>query len=85
MESAKEFIAEMENNKEALVTLIGEKKYDEEMAVLDKLREQEGGKWQFEVQKDDIDTRGKDLLDQELHYNFNEIKCGLRGAKLSGG
>ena len=39
----------MENNKEALVTLIGEKKYDEEMAVLDKIREQEGGKWQFEV------------------------------------
>ena len=75
----------MENNKEALVALIGQKKYDEEIAVLEKIKEQEGGKWQFEVQKDDIDTREQNLLDKELHYNFNEIKCGLRGAKLSGG
>ena len=75
----------MENNKEALVALIGQKKYDEEIAVLEKIKEQEGGKWQFEVQKDDIDTREQNLLDKELHYNFHEIKCGLRGAKLSGG
>lgn len=75
----------MIKNKDALVALIGKKKYDEEMAVLAKMRTQEGAKWEFEVKKGDIDTRDNDLLDTDLHHNFDDIQCGLRGAKLSGG
>ena len=76
---------EMENHKNSIVELVGQPKYDEEMSVLAKMREQEGGKFEFEVQKDDIDRRGHEKLDVEMHKNYNDIKCGLRGAKLSGG
>ena len=85
MESAKEFIFEMENHKTELINLIGKDKYDEEMAVLAKMREKEGSKWEFEAKHGDIDSREDNLKDIPLHKNYDDIQCGLRGAKLSGG
>lgn len=85
IESAKDFIAEMEKNKKALIDLIGEKKFKEELELLELMRTKEGGKWDFESKQGDIDTRAENLKDIVLHDNFTEIKCGLRGTKLSGG
>ena len=73
MESAKEFIFEMENHKTELINLIGKDKYDEEMAVLAKMREKEGSKWEFEAKHGDIDSREDNLKDIPLHKNYDDI------------
>ena len=75
---------EMEHNKEAIVGIIGQQKYDEELAVIDQLVEQEGKLEQFKAQTGDVDDRDKKLKDVELSDGYQHF-CGFKGGKLSGG
>ena len=74
----------MERNKVAIVEVIGQEKYDEEMEVLEKLKAQEANKGQFEAMPGDVDNRSIEKKDCELSHGF-EIQCGIKGGKLSGG
>ena len=82
--SANDLHEQMKKNKGALIALIGKKKYDEELALLQKMEEQENNKGDFAAIKGDVDERDILLKTQRLHEGF-EITCGLRGCKLSGG
>lgn len=75
---------EMEDNKEVIVKIIGEKKYAEELDLMTKMEaaEKKGGK--FIAKEGDIYQRGKELHDIQLDKGF-KTQCGLRGCKLSGG
>ena len=74
----------MEANKEAIEADIGEKKFKEEMAVLEKLSEIETMKGKFIYQEDDIDHRGDSLRGLPLHEGYGTL-CGIKGSMLSGG
>ena len=45
---------------------------------------EEEKKGEFQSMEGDIDRRGADKKDTQLHAGFN-IQCGLKGSKLSGG
>jgi len=64
--------------------MIGQKKYDEEIEVLEKLVEQRKNKGEFQAVKGDVDTRPDSLKDAEMHPGY-DINCGIKGSKLSGG
>lgn len=64
--------------------MIGEEKYDEEMELLNKLKEQEQRTGTFEAHEGDIDRREDSYKVPALARGFS-IKAGLRGSKLSGG
>lgn len=74
----------MEEQKDAIVGLIGKEKYDEELDVVKKLKAQEEKKGNFDAIDGDIDTRDKQLHDVPLVKGF-ENQCGIKGGKLSGG
>lgn len=74
----------MEANKDAIETDIGEKKFKEEMAVLQKLSEIEAMKGKFIYQEEDIDNRDDSLRQTPLHEGYGTL-CGIKGSKLSGG
>jgi len=74
----------MKDNEQALIALIGKKKYDEELDLLKKMEEQEKTKGVFVAIKGDVDERDESLKKTQLHQGF-EITCGLKGSKLSGG
>lgn len=83
-DSAVNFLKQMKDNEQALIALIGKKKYDEELDLLKKMEEQEKTKGVFVAIKDDVDERDESLKKTQLHQGF-EITCGLKGSKLSGG
>lgn len=83
-ETPRELLNVMELKKNAIIALIGKEKYDEELAVMKTLAENEAKKGIFETLDGDIDRRGKDLKDIQLSNGFN-IHCVLKGGKLSGG
>lgn len=83
-EAAANLLLQMKENEKALVELVGQAKYDEELEVLAKLKEQEKEKGDFKAIVGDVDSRPADLKDKELCHGF-ETQCGLRGSKLSGG
>ena len=77
----------MEKNKDALVDLIGEDSYKEQLEILTKMVEQENSKGVFQAIEGDVDDRKEKnpaLIDVELHPGF-ETQCGVKGSKLSGG
>jgi len=63
--------------------MIGEAKYDEELAVLKLCEENDKKKGAFQAMGD-IDQRDDKLKDVTLSAGFDAI-CGIRGGKLSGG
>lgn len=69
--------------KDDMVKKIGEKEYDNQVDILDKLYSVEAAKGGF-VTEGDVDNRGESLRGDPLHAGF-ETMCGLRGGKLSGG
>lgn len=86
-EGALSLQTEMEKNKESIIEIIGQKKYDEELEVLKKCVEQENAKGTFQAIEGDVDERkinNPKLIDIELHAGF-ETQCGVKGSKLSGG
>ena len=60
----------MEKNKDDMITLIGAKKYKEEIEVLKKLEKQENMKGEFKAMDGDVDERGDELRDIELDEGF---------------
>jgi hypothetical protein len=61
---------QMEKNKDDMITLIGAKKYKEEIEVLKKLDLQENMKGEFKAMDGDVDERGDELRDIELDEGF---------------
>jgi ABC-type glutathione transport system ATPase component len=84
-DSAQALLKEMESNKEKLCRMIGQEKYDEEVALLKLVEKEDEKKGQF-LPMGDVDTRPKtpDFHDVTLSNGF-EAQCGIRGGKLSGG
>lgn len=74
----------MEKHKTEIVELIGQEKYDEEIGVLGKCKEQEEKAGEFQCIDGAVDERSKDLLDIQLNPGFL-THCGIKGSKLSGG
>ena len=83
-DSAATLKAEMETNKEVIIKLIGQKKFDEEIDLMTKMEEVEKKGGKFVAKEGDIDTRESGLNDIVLDKGF-KTQCGLRGCKLSGG
>jgi len=77
-------LEEMETSEAAIVNMIGQEKYKEEIEVLKKLVEQKKNKGIFQAVKGDVDTRPETLKDAEMHPGY-DINCGIKGSKLSGG
>jgi len=81
-------ISGMTQNKQTLIELMGETKYNEDLEVLKKLEEIEVNKGSFITIEGDVDTRKErgvaNYNDAQLNKGF-EIQCGIKGGKLSGG
>lgn len=63
--------------------MIGQAKYDEEIALLKAVEKQDELKGAFQAMGD-VDTRDASLRDVTLCSGFDSL-CGIRGGKLSGG
>jgi len=74
----------MENNQGAIVQMIGQKKYDEEVSVLKLLVKQKEQGGEFIAVEGDVDTRPANLKQPELLQGY-KTQCGIKGGKLSGG
>ena len=74
----------MIKNKDTIVKLIGEKKFEEEIEILKKVEEAESKKGKFQAIQGDVDNRDQALKAQELSNGF-ETQCGIKGGMLSGG
>jgi len=83
-DSPRELLKVMEEEKDSLVELIGQAKYDEELDVMKKVVEQEAKKGIFEAVEGAIDGRQESLKDVAMVKGFG-TQCGLKGGKLSGG
>ena len=83
-ESAMSLKNEMEKNKDLLIEMIGAEKFAEEMAILEKMEDQEKRRGEFNTQQGDVDKRSKEKHDTSMCQGF-ETACGIRGSKLSGG
>ena len=68
-----------------MVAVLGQGKYDEEIGILKKVAEQEKNKGTFQSISGDIDSRSNGLKDVQLSSGFENVQCGIRGSKLSGG
>jgi len=83
-DSAQALIKEMEENKDKLVTLIGQAKYDEEMNLLKLVEKDDEKKGGFQAISGAVDKRDESLTKTKLSVGF-ESACGIKGGKLSGG
>jgi ABC-type multidrug transport system fused ATPase/permease subunit len=63
---------------------MGEDSYKEALEILAELKKDEAKKGTFVAIQGDIDKRGPEMMDLQLHPGFN-IQCGIKGSKLSGG
>lgn len=75
---------EMEKNKDAIIKMIGQKKYDEELNVMTQLVSQEEKQMSFKAVDGDVDRRDNSLKSLELSQGYQHL-CGYKGGKLSGG
>lgn len=84
-ETAQGLINQMQSNQEAIVAIIGQEKYDEELDLLTKIKEQEAKMGNFHAIAGDVDRRTAEQRGEvPLSPNF-EQQCGIKGGKLSGG
>ena len=83
-ESAAALTKEMVKNKDSIIMLIGESKFNEEVETLKKLEESESKKGNFQAIDGDVDNRPDSLKEFELSKGF-DTQCGIRGGSLSGG
>lgn len=87
-ESPSGLILEMQNNKQSMIEILGNRKYNESLEALKKLEELDVKKGKFMTVEGDIDNREKrgveNWNDESLSKGF-EILCGIKGGKLSGG
>jgi len=68
----------------ALVRKMGQEAYNEARTTFEELAKEEEKKGVFVAVDGDIDRRGPEKKDMELHNGFT-IQCGIKGSKLSGG
>lgn len=64
--------------------MIGEEKFEEEVKLLEQMKEEDKKKSGFQAMEGDVDNRDDKLKDKELSQGF-KTQCGIRGGKLSGG
>ena len=83
-DSAESLITKFKMNQELISKEVGDLEYTELLSLLEDLKKDEIKKGKFIAQIGDIDRRGDEKKDQQLHNGFN-VDCGLRGCKLSGG
>ena len=83
-DSAQALLKEMADNKAKVVALIGQAKYDEEIALLQEVEKDDEKKGAFLSVAGAIDKRDDKLKDIALSAGF-ESACGIKGGKLSGG
>jgi len=83
-DSAQALLKEMADNKAKLLGLIGQAKYDEEVAVLQAIEKDDEKKGGFQAVAGAVDKRDDKLRDITLSAGF-ESACGIKGGKLSGG
>ena len=69
-DTAAGLLKEMIKNKDTIVKLIGEKKFDEEIEILKKVEEAESKKGKFQAIQGDVDNRDQALKTQELSNGF---------------
>ena len=74
----------MADNKDKIITMIGQTHYDEEVNLLKKIADEETKAGGFQSISGDIDRRDDKLKDITLSSGFESV-CGIRGGKLSGG
>lgn len=74
----------MEKNKDEIIKMIGEKKYDEEMDVMTQMVAQEEKQLEFKAVDGDVDRRADNLKSLKLSDGYQHL-CGYKGGKLSGG
>lgn len=74
----------MADNKDKIVLMIGQAKYDEEVALLKLVEKNDEKKGGFQSIAGAVDRRPDNLKDISLSVGF-ESACGIRGGKLSGG
>jgi ABC-type multidrug transport system fused ATPase/permease subunit len=84
-EDAQALVHAFELHKAELIEVIGEAKYDEELAVLKLVEVQEQKKGKFQALAGDVDVRAENLKDISLSAGFEAVQCGIKGCKLSGG
>ena len=83
-DSAQALLKEMADNKDKVIALIGQAKYDEEIALLKEVEKDDEKKGGFQAVAGAVDKRDAALKDIELSAGF-ESACGIKGGKLSGG
>jgi len=83
-DSAITLLKDMENKKTQIVAIIGQAKYDEEIAVLKKIKAQEEKTGVFQSIAGDVDNRPDHSKTEKLTDGF-QTQCGIKGNKLSGG
>ncbi|CDW81593.1 abc transporter family protein [Stylonychia lemnae] len=83
-DSAESLITKFKDNQKIIVKELGENEFNETLSLLEDLKKDEIKKGKFLAQQGDIDRRGEDKKDMQLHNGFS-VDCGLRGCKLSGG
>ena len=83
-ETAQALLTQMEVNKQALIQMIGDKKYEEELGILKKMKDQEDKRGEFLAINGNVDSRSASLLDTTLASGYETV-CGVKGGKLSGG
>jgi ABC-type multidrug transport system fused ATPase/permease subunit len=74
----------MEDSKNQIESLIGPKKYSEELEVLKLVVAADKNKGEFIAKYGDVDTRSEELKNKELSPGYLTM-CGTKGSKLSGG
>lgn len=60
-------LKEIENNKNAYISLWGQEEYDKNLETMKKVKEQHDSKGEFQAIDGDVDTRSKDKWDVNLH------------------
>ena len=83
-ESPTSMYQEILRHEAALVQKLGQEQYNEARTTFEELSREEEKKGVFMAVEGDIDRRGAEKKDQELHNGFT-IQCGIKGSKLSGG
>mmetsp|Transcript_42048 Transcript_42048/g.30261 ORF Transcript_42048/g.30261 Transcript_42048/m.30261 type:complete len:140 (-) Transcript_42048:459-878(-) len=83
-DNANSLLSAMETHESELKTLLKTEEFDRLKSIMTNAAKEEKENGMFIAKKDDIDTRGKELLDVSLHTGY-DINCGNRGSKLSGG
>merc|ERR1712086_860292 len=83
-QTSEQLLKIMEASKEQMESVIGAKKYTEELEVLKLVVAADKNKGEFIAKYGDVDTRPEELQNKALSPGYLTM-CGTKGSKLSGG